>query len=241
MDIDTTQQQDKPKPPSFNKLLVDLAFSIIIPVLILRKFSGEDNLGPLLALIVALSFPLMLAIYEFIKERKIGFVPCLGFISVLFTGGVAVLELPKEYIIIKEALLPLLIGLAVVFSIFIKKPFIKTMIHNDMFVRTDLVDAKLEELNKQSEFEGLMVKATWILASSFLVSSILNYVLAKFLLISEPGTEAFNQEFSTLTLWSYPLIAIPSTIVTLFAVFYAARQVLKMTGYTLEDIIREVE
>jgi len=100
----TNTSEDQRKKPSMNKLLIDMVFSIFIPVIVLRKFSGDDSLGPTYALIVALSFPLIIGIYEFIKDKKVGLIPSIGFVSTLLTGGIGVLQLPKEYIAIKEAL-----------------------------------------------------------------------------------------------------------------------------------------
>lgn len=234
----TSSSPEQRKKPSMNKMLIDLAFSIVIPALILRKLSGEDNLGPTYALILALAFPLIAGLYEFIKDKKIGLVPSIGFISTLLTGGIALLHLPKEYIAIKEALVPLGFGLAVLLSTFTKKPLVKTFIFNDMVMETEKVTDKLEQIGKKPDFERVMNTATWILASSFLLSSILNYVLAKVIIVSETGTEAFNQELSNMTFLSYPVIVLPTMIVTLYALYYVLNRVMKMTGFTLEEIMR---
>ena len=231
-------QSSEVKKPSMNKLLIDMVFSIFIPVLVLRKLSGEDSLGPTYALILALAFPLAIGIYEFIKDKKVGLVPSIGFISTLLTGGIGVLQLPKEYIAIKEALVPLGFGIAVLLSTFTKSPLVKTFIYNDMIMETEKVADKVQSIGKVNEFDKIMTTATWILAASFLLSSILNYVLAKIIIVSETGTEAFNQELSTMTLWSYPVIVVPSMIVTLYAMYFVINRILKMTGFTLEEIMR---
>jgi len=235
----SNNQKSANNPPSFGKLVSDLIFCIALPVIILRKFSAEESLGPSTALILALAFPLLAGVYEFIKDKKVGLVPSIGFISILLTGGIALLKLPTEYIVIKEAMVPLVIGAIVVGSILIKKPLIKTFVFNDMFMETDKVNERIAEIDRKPEFDAVMVTATWIMASSFIVSSILNFALAKYLLVSETGTPEFNQEFSTLTLWSYPVIAIPSMIVTLYALYFAFNRILKLTGFELEEVIRQ--
>ena len=68
---------------------------------------------------------------------------------------------------------------------------------------------------------------------------LLNYVLAKVIIVSETGTEAFNQEFSTMTLLSWPVIALPSTLVTMYAMYFVFTRILRMTGYELEEIMRQ--
>ena len=56
----STQKSSDHKP----RPLVDLLFSIIIPSVILMKFSGENGPGTSTALIVALAFPLGWGLYE---------------------------------------------------------------------------------------------------------------------------------------------------------------------------------
>lgn len=55
----------KPRP------MIDLLVSIIIPSVILMKFSTENSLGASGALIIALSFPLFWGIFELLKYKKI--------------------------------------------------------------------------------------------------------------------------------------------------------------------------
>ena len=55
---------------SKNNPLMDLIISIIIPSVILMKFSGEEHLGTVYGLVVALSFPLFYGLYERITHSK---------------------------------------------------------------------------------------------------------------------------------------------------------------------------
>ena len=169
--------QETQKKPSSKGLFVDLLVCVLIPTLILKKLSGADMLGPNLALIAALSLPLTVGIWGFIKDRKINFVPALGFISILLTGGIGLLKLPKEYIAYKEALIPALIAVATIISNYTKYPLIRTFIYNDAFMNTEKVSARLSELDKHQEFNNMMIKATYMLAFSFVLSSILNCLL----------------------------------------------------------------
>jgi len=41
-----------------------------------------------------------------------------------------------------------------------------------------------------------------------------------------------------MTLWSYPVIAVPSLIVTLYALYFVMNRILKITGFKFEEIIR---
>ena len=240
-----SHESTKQDPTANNKktgsggIFLDLIVCVLVPTLILKKLSGDDMLGPTLALIAALSLPLAMGAWGFISERKIGFVPALGFISILLTGSIGILKLPKEYIAYKEALIPGVIAIATVISTYTKYPLIKTFLYNDAFMDTEKVSLRLAEKGNQSLFDAMMVKATWLLASSFVLSAILNFFLAKWLVVSESGTDAFNNELGTMNLYSYPVIVLPCMVITIFAMFYVFRNIKKLTGLELEDLIRE--
>jgi len=227
------------KKPGASKLFVDLLLCILIPTLILKKLSGVDMLGSTYALVAALSLPLMVGIYEFFQDKKINFVPALGFISILLTGGIGILQLPKEYIAIKEALIPLVIGIATLISSYTKYPLIRTFLYNDLVMDTDKVARQLEHNKKQHEFDQIMVKATWMLASSFTLSAVLNYLLAKWIVVSPSGTAEFNSELGTMNLMSYPVIVLPCMVITMYALFYVIRNIRNLTGLKLEEIVHQ--
>ncbi len=230
---------DAKKKSNSNRIFVDLIVCMLIPTLILKKLSGDDMLGPNYALIAALSLPLCVGIWGFVSERKIGFVPALGFISILLTGSIGILKLPKEYIAYKEALIPGIIAIATVISTYTKYPLIRTFLYNDTFMDTAKVSARLAENNKTKEFDHMMVKATWMLASSFVLSSALNFFLAKWIVVSESGTDAFNSELGTMNLYSYPVIVVPCMVITMFAMFYVFSNIKKLTGLGMEDLVQQ--
>ena len=231
---------NRPKQKSNpRKMLVDLVLCILIPTLILKKLSAPELLGSNFALIVALSLPLSVAIYEFVSERKIGFVAALGFISILLTGGIGLLKLPNEYIAIKEAMIPGVLAIATLISSYTPYPLIRTFLYNDMVMDTDKIANKLHAADRQGEFDGMMVKATWMLASSFVLSAILNFVLAKWIVVSPSGSEAFNSELGTMNLMSYPVIVLPCMAVTIFTLFYVVRNISRLTGLSFEEMVHQ--
>ena len=80
------------KTPEYKKRpIFELIFNIVIPSVILMKFSGAEDLGATKALLVALYFPISWGLYELMKYRKINYIALLGLISVLLTGGIGLL------------------------------------------------------------------------------------------------------------------------------------------------------
>jgi hypothetical protein len=187
--------------------------------------------------IVALAFPIGYAIFNIWKERRIGWTPVLGVISVLLTGGIALLELPPELVAIKEASIPLALALTILISAWIGRPLARVFL-NQMLDRDKVYDA-LEERGTTDEYEERTARATYLLASAFLLSAALNYGLARWVVTSDPGTEAFNSELGRMTALSFPVITIPVMIVLFITVFYILRIVNEMTGLSAEEVVKK--
>ena len=79
----------------------------------------------------------------------------------------------------------------------------------------------------------------FLLAASFLVSAILNFALAKILIQSPSGTAEFNAELGKMTALSFPVIALPSTIIMLVALFYIMARLKKLTHLEVEELLSE--
>lgn len=217
--------------------MLNILINLIIPVVILMRFSGEDDLGPTRGLILALAFPVGYAIYEIWRQRKVTWTPIVGVVSVLLTGGIALLELPPELVAIKEASIPLVFALAILGSAWIGKPLARVFL-NQMLDR-EKVEAALRERGTFDEYERRTARATYMLASAFLLSAALNYGLARVVVTSEPGTEAFNSELGRMTALSFPVITIPVFIVLFITIFYILRIVNQLTGLEADEVVRQ--
>ncbi|HWV10278.1 MAG TPA: VC0807 family protein, partial [Pseudomonas sp.] len=173
----------KPRP------MIDLLISILIPSLILMKLSGEANLGADGALLLALAFPLGWGAFELIKYRKFNFIALLGLVSVILTGGIGLLHLDNQWLAIKEAAIPGLIGIAVLVSTRTRYPLIRTLLFNKSVLNVDKIHERLEEGGNTRHFETRLMKATYWLSGTFFFSSVMNYVLAKWIVTSPAGSE----------------------------------------------------
>lgn len=217
--------------------MVDLIVSIIIPSLILMKFSGENELGATGGLIAALFFPLAWGIFELIKYRKFNFIALLGLFSVLLTGGIGLFELDNKWLAIKEAAIPGIIGFVVLASTFTRYPLVKTLLLNPEVMDVEKINKRLAEHNSSAIFEKRLLKATYMVASSFIFSATMNYILAKWLVTSPSGTAEFNEQLGQLTLYSYPMIALPSMLMLLGVFYYLWRSINGLTGLKLEEVM----
>lgn len=227
--------------PHKGGFLGNLAFNILIPVVILTKFSGPEDLGPIWSIIIALSFPIGYGLWDLKQSGKVNAFSILGIVSVFLTGGISLLELDPKYIAIKEAAIPAIIGIAVLLTQNTKYSLLKLLILNDQIIKTDKLAAILEAHQATEAFNNILRRATYIVVGSFALSSVLNYLLAKYIVVSPPGTTAFSEELGELTAWSYPVIAIPSMIVMLTAIWYLFNRIGKLTGMGIEHFMHGME
>ncbi len=221
----------KPRP------FIDLIISIIIPSIILMKLSSENHLGASGALITALVFPISWGLFELIKYRKFNFIALLGLISVLLTGGIGLLQLDTKWLAIKEAAIPGIIGLAVLISTRTPYPLVKTLLYNPKILNIAKINQQLEIHNQIATFESRLLIATYMLSATFFFSSVMNFILAKWIVTSPAGSAEFNEQLGQMTLLSYPMIAIPSMLMMMIIFYYLWRTINGLTGLRLEEII----
>ncbi|MCK9506281.1 MAG: MFS transporter [Porticoccaceae bacterium] len=228
----------KAKEHKAENLLVNLLFNIIIPTLILTKLSGDDYLGVTNGILVALAFPVAYGIRDVVRTQKVNLFSVLGIFSIIMTGGISLLGLDPKYLAMKEAAVPTIFGLATLVSIKTPYPLVKTFIYNDTILDTGAIRQALERRSATARFEQLLKTASWLVASSFFLSAVLNYVLAITIVTSQPGSVAYNEQLGTMTALSFPVIALPATLVMMASMFYLFRGITRLTGLQLEEMIR---
>lgn len=224
-------------PPPKENLLLNLACNVAAPAIILSKFS--ERLGPKNALIIALAFPLAYGLYDLIKRRNFNFLSALGFTSTLATGGLGLLKLEPFWFAVKEAVVPTLIGLTVVVSQWTKKPLVRTMLFNDQVIDVPRVEAALDNRGERPAFRRLLSSSGWLLAGSFALSAVLNFVLARLIITAMPDTPLFNEQLGRLTWMSYIVIMLPSLVIMIIALWRLIKGLERLSGLTLDEILRQ--
>ncbi len=224
----------KQSNPLFNILI-----NIVIPVIILTKFSKEAYLGPLYGLIAALSLPFIYGLYELIFQKQKNFISILGFIGILFSGIIGLMQFPPHWIAVKEASIPLVIGLVVLISTKTPWQLLKTFIYNKEILNIDKINSRLPTVELQTKLNKILGRANIILACTFFFSAVLNYSLAKIMVNSLPGTIEFNEEIGKMAMLSFPVIALPSVIMMVFILWYIFSSLKKLTLLTTDEIFVE--
>jgi hypothetical protein len=217
--------------------MISILINIVLPTIIMTRFSGEDQLGAIGALLVALAFPFLYAVYEMAKQKKVGWMPIIGLVSILITGGIGLLKLPAEWIAIKEAMIPAILAFAIIISAWIGKPLARVFL--DQILNKERVHAELEKRGNVHEYERRTAVATWLLAGAFFLSAALNFILATIVVTADGGTQEYTQQMGRMTALSFPVITIPVFIVLTGTIFYIMSTVSKLTGLEAEDVLRD--
>lgn len=218
---------------------ISLLFNVALPTFILMKLSSLDRLGPELAFIAALSFPLTYGLWDFYSRRKFNFISGLGFVSVLVKGSLGLLKLDGFWFAVNEAALPGIFGLAMLISAYKKKPLVKMFLLNESIVDVPKIQNALEEHGCQEQFDAVLLRSTYLLFLSFLVSAILNFVLAYYMLKSPSGTPEFNEELGRMTALSFPIIMVCSSSIMIYALWDMLKKIKLLTGLELESILKQ--
>jgi hypothetical protein len=231
--------------PSNKKSLYELVFNIILPVFLLNKLSDKfgDN-GPFIALCVALSFPIGYFLWDWLKSKHVSIISILGFVNILLTGCFALFELNSHWFAIKEASIPLAIGLGIGFTAITTKPLVSRFLSNRDIINVDLIEEKLKNNDLTPQWKNELKLLTIYLASTFLVSAILNYIVTTNIVVDIPVeiTDAArlkirNEQIADLTWKSYLVILAPSLVMLSFIIWRANNIIKKYTGLSLEKVL----
>ncbi|WP_309385970.1 VC0807 family protein [Cerasicoccus frondis] len=233
-----------PTAPQRENLFANLGFNLLLPVLILNKGSKWlPTVDPALIMLLALLFPVGYFVYDYQKRKKRNLISILGAVGVLLTGGISLMKLNPMVFAIKETLMPLLIGIAVVVSTKTKNPLIHALLYNPELFDTEKIDRQLDTPAKQSAMDKLMLQSTWIIAASFLVSAFLNFFLTRMIVKTDPRIDqaAYNAEVGTQYWVSIVVIGACTLPISIYAMWKLFKGIEGLTGLKLEECMHAPE
>lgn len=236
--------QNKKENPFLNILI-----NIFLPVAILNQAEKIDHPdSAVYALLLALALPIGYGLWDYVKNHRKNYVALLGVINVAFTGGFAFLRLSGLSFALKEAFFPLILGLGVLASQYFNKPFFVTAMKNSGAFRWALIEQKAQENRSLPQFHILLRNSNLLFASSFFISSLLNFVLALSVFKPLAGTlseiekqQVLNQQIAEMTWKGWAIIALPLMVFMALIFWYFIHGVKKITGLQFEDFAGESE
>jgi hypothetical protein len=217
-------------------LWVNLLCNAVVPAVILSVGSAEDRLGPVWSLVVALAFPVSYSASELLRHRTWNVLAVLGLVSTLVSGGLGLMKMSGFWFAVKEAALPLVLGLTVPLSLRTRQPLIRALLYNDQVLDTQRIHGALVARANLAAFDRLLAWASWMVAAAMLVSGIVNFGLALWLLPAESGTPEFNRQLGKLQIWNWPGTMLPMAAMVFYALFRLLKGLEALTGLRKDEL-----
>ena len=255
-----SEETTKAAPPQENPI-ANIALNVLLPVLALShlskdpKFQPEEkfyHLGPMVGMLIALALPLGYGAWFLIKHRKLNFFSGLGIISVLLTGGLTLFLWKEDGSVdssapilfgLKEASIPFVLGVAILASHWTKTPLLNTFLYNDSIFDIKKIENVVDKKDQRASYRKLLLNCSIIFAASFLVSTVLNFFLAKFFLSpdkvdynAENARDLYNGAVGKITGWGFLVIGLPAMVFMISCFFYLIRGLRSLTGLENEEI-----
>jgi hypothetical protein len=216
---------------------INVLFNIIIPLIVLTRLSKDEYLGPIWGLLIALLFPLIFGLHGLVIQKTKSLTSIMGFVGVLLTGIIGLMRFSPQWVAVKEAAIPLIIGLVILFSTKTSWQLITKFLYNRKIFDIDKIQNKLDSNGLQIQLNRKLNQANIFLSISFFISAVLNFILAKIIVQSMPGTTQFNEEIGRMTMLSFPVIALPSILILIFTFRYIMSSIKHLTQLSSNEIL----
>lgn len=249
------------QPPKENPL-TNILVNVLVPVIALSKLSKDAaletdpklwHIGPIWALVVALALPLGYGVWFLLKHRKLNFFSIVGLASVLLTGGLTLFLWNKDGSVnpsapllfgLKEGSISFILGMAVLTSHWTKTPLLNTFLYNNQIFDLKRINRQVEENSNQEPYAKLLFTCTLIFASSFFISTVLNFFVAQYFLSPEKidysavnARELYNQAVGKITWWGFLVIGLPMTAFLVCCMLYLLKGLRRLTGLENDELM----
>ena len=242
-------------PPQDNPF-ANIIINVLAPVLVLSYLSEEGDklwhVGPMWAMFVALAIPIAYGLWHYIKYRQMNVFSLVGLFSVILTGAITIYlwsggpNVRKHAALlfgIKEAVQPLILGSLFLITHKIGKPLFNVFLYNDTLFDLPQIEEAITERGRETDYKGLLWKATLFFFGSFLVSSAMNLGLAFYFLgdldpMSTDWKQLYNSDVAQITGWGFVVIGVPLVVVSGFILWYLVIGLKRLTGLDTEMILQ---
>ncbi len=249
----------KPAPKDEHPL-ANILVNVIVPVVALSFLSKDSSLqdrpqfwhiGPLWAMGIALLLPIGYGVWFFIKTRRANFFSILGLVSVILTGGLTLYLWNGDGSVksnagilfgIKEGMIPLMLGVSVLMSHRRATPMIRVFLYNDSLFDVGKIENKVKEDSREEEYDGILLGATRLFATSFFLSALMNLGLAQwFFRDFDPGSEKALEQFNAIVGkimgWGFAVIGLPILVFLFLTLRKLMRRLRELTGLKDEELL----
>ena len=214
----------------------ELIATVVLPGVSLIFLTDAERLGPTWGLVVALVPPVVWSVVSMVREGRISALAVIAVCSVLLTGGVGLLELDPRWFAVKEALVPSLLGVGVLATAHTRFAVVSVLL--DKVMDLSRVHAAAKARGQVDHVRSAVRASTIRVGGVLVVTALFTYGLARWVVQSQTGTEAFGDELGRYTLLSVPVLMVPSTIAMAWVLNQVFHAIAAATGEEPEAFLR---
>ena len=207
--------------------LYQALFNFVIPIVILTKYSGASSLGPVTALLTALTFPVVFELHSIYVRHKLSVVSIFSIGGIIVTGAISLLGLSEGWLALRRSLPYFVVSLALLIAIAFQYPLIDKILGQLLL----LDKAKAAALKRKNDkaMEAAIKNTGISIVILFLLIGISSYILTRIIINAPAKTEAFNKQYAELRILALACTTLP-IFVGLTAIF--VKLVLKIEKLT---------
>ncbi|MEG0023889.1 MAG: VC0807 family protein [Akkermansia sp.] len=251
--------------PKQSSSLTGILLNVIIPVVILDYCSGGSTnilarlpeqklweLGPLWAMILALSLPIGYGLKSLFQQKRFDIMSIVGMSGVILTGVISLFVIGDHGQIhwatpwlfaSKEAFIPLILATAVLVSASTPTPLINAFLYNPELFDISRIEQAIKTNKKEHDYQRLLMHSTWILTGTLVCSSIANFFLSLFFMtpiLQFPEKQQqveYNIAIGQITWWGFLIIGVPLLIAMGITLIYLLKSLGKLTSLSRTEIL----
>jgi hypothetical protein len=166
-------------------------------------------------------------------------------VNICLTGGFAFFKLTGIYFAAKEAILPSILGAAVLGSAWTRRTAAQLFFCNPQVLNMALVDERILSRAKADQFRLLLKRTTLWFSLSFFISAALNFILAYHIfqnidphLAMAEQSQILNGQIAKMTWMGFAMIAFPLMFFSGALIYYFLKRLSELTGEPIAGLLR---
>lgn len=240
--------------------LANILINVVIPSVVLEVLSKDPTLqkvprpwhiGPLWGMLVAVAIPLAYGIWYFFQSRKFNVFSALGLVGVALSGLIALYLWNADgtvkpnagiYVGTSEALIPLILGLAILWSQRSGTPLIRVFLYNDSIFDVPKIERAVADRSEESRYGKLLGTANRLFAFSFFLSAVMNVVMVLWLFRAfdekaAGARDAYTSIMSTMRWAGFLAIGLPLMGILIFILMKLLKGLKELTGLKDDELM----
>lgn len=246
--------------------LANILVNVIVPALVLGVLSKDPeiqaklgksakpwHIGPVWGMIVALAIPFGYGIWHFVQTRKFNFFSGLGLVGVALSGALTLYlwnadgtVKPNAGVLfgVTEALIPLVLGFAILGSAKSASPLIRVFLYNDTIFDIPKIEQRVGDHGAEAKtrYNDLLGTANRLFAGSFFLSAVMNVGLAQWFFRgfdakAIDALEKYNGIVSTLRWAGFLAIGLPLMGILILILMKLLKGLKELTGLKDEELL----